>query len=454
MIASTQSRLRPVVSRISTKLFAVVLLTVVILFALLGVGITISSRENYRQEAIQSISQSYAGTQTIVAPVLMQHSLEDMTNVTFDAKGVPATQHGSKPVDTFVLPRTLDINGTIAPSERHHGLYKVTIYELHAHVEEDFEVPSAKPGTDTSLRFAVSDVRGLLGLPSIYVNGSPASLTQSVSGASDEAGQRTVLVAALPSLPAQVHVRMDLALGGTQQLAFAPIAGVTHVALSSSWPSPLFAGRFLPRTRQVNGDGFKAEWQIPGLATSAPQQVAHGLTGAVDTLDVTLIQPSDPYKLSDRATKYGVLFVVLTFGGFFVFEVMKRLPIHPVQYLLVGFALALFFLLLISFSEHLRFGLAYFISSVASIGLLGFYLSYVLRSVRRSAIFVTMISALFAAIYGLLLSEDNALLLGALTLFAVLAAVMVVTRRVDWYGVAGPPGTPALSSVEDAHYEG
>lgn len=439
------------VSRISTKLFAVVLLTIVILFALLGVGITISSRENYRQEAVQSISQSYAGAQTIVAPIFLQHTLEDTTNTTVDAKGVLAAQHVTKPVDLAILPKTLDITGTIAPSERHHGLYKVTVYELHVHVEEDFDVPSAKLGSDTSLRFAVSDVRGLLGLPVIFVNGSPASLAQSVSAGSEEGGQRTVLVAPVSSMPAQVHVRMDLALGGTQQVAFAPIAGVTHVALSSSWPSPLFAGRFLPRTRQVNGEGFKAEWQIPGLATSAPQQVARGLTGAIDTLDVTLIQPSDPYKLSDRATKYGVLFVVLTFGGFFVFEVMKQLPIHPVQYLLVGFALALFFLLLISFSEHLPFGLAYFISSVASIGLLGFYLSYVLRSVRRGAIFAAMISALFAAIYGLLLSEDNALLLGALMLFAVLAAAMVITRRVDWYGVAGPPGTPAASSVEAAH---
>ena len=431
-------------SRISTKLLVVFLLTIVILFALLAVGITISSREAYREQAVQSISQSYAGTQTVVAPVLMQHVLEDVSSETFDAKGVARTQHDTKPVDTFVMPRTLRISGIMIPSERHHGLYSVTVYELHARFDEDFDVPPVKPGADTSLRFALSDVRGLLSLPVIEVDGSPAALTQSVAAGSEEGGQRSVLVAPLPPLPKQVHVRMDIALGGTQQLAFAPIAGLTHVELSSSWRSPLFAGRFLPRTRQVNGQGFKAEWDIPGLATAAPQQATHGLTGAIETLDVTLIQPSDPYKLSDRATKYGVLFVALTFGGFFVFEVMKQLPIHPVQYLLVGFALALFFLLLISFSEHVRFGLAYLISSVACVGLMGFYLSYVLGSVRRSGIFICLISCLFATIYGLLLSEDNALLLGALMLFAVLAGAMAITRRVDWYGLSGAAPAVAL----------
>ncbi len=153
----------------------------------------------------------------------------------------------------------------------------------------------------------------------------------------------------------------------------------------------------------------------------------------IDLMSVSLLTPIDPYKLSDRATKYGILFVVLTFGGFFLFEMMKQLPIHPVQYLLVGFGLAIFFLLLISFSEHMAFASAYLISSAACIGLLTFYLSYVLQRTIRGLGFGGMLTALYAAVYGLLISEDNALILGALLLFAVLAVVMVVTRRVDWY---------------------
>jgi inner membrane protein len=153
----------------------------------------------------------------------------------------------------------------------------------------------------------------------------------------------------------------------------------------------------------------------------------------IDLVNVSLLTPIDSYKLSDRATKYGILFVVLTFGGFFLFEMMKELPIHPAQYLLVGFGLAIFFLLLVSFSEHMAFALAYLISSAACIGLLTFYLSYVLRSVMRGLGFGGMLTTLYAAVYGLLLSEDNALIFGSLMLFAVLAAVMVVTRKMDWY---------------------
>jgi inner membrane protein len=163
----------------------------------------------------------------------------------------------------------------------------------------------------------------------------------------------------------------------------------------------------------------------------------------IDLMNVSLLTPIDPYKLSDRATKYGILFVVLTFGGFFLFEMMKELPIHPVQYLLVGFGLAIFFLLLVSFSEHISFTLSYLIASVACIGLLTFYLSYVLRSVTRGVGFGAMLTVLYAAVYGLLISEDNALILGSLMLFTVLAAVMVVTRKVDWYkGVVTPPPPP------------
>jgi inner membrane protein len=146
-----------------------------------------------------------------------------------------------------------------------------------------------------------------------------------------------------------------------------------------------------------------------------------------------LLWRSAPGSLDDRATKYGILFVALTFGGFFLFEMLKELPIHPIQYLLVGFELAVFFLLLISFSEHMEFALAYLIASLASIALLTFYLSYVLRSMARGIGFGSMLMTLYTAVYELLISEDNALILGSLLLFAVLAAVMILTRRVDWY---------------------
>jgi inner membrane protein len=161
-------------------------------------------------------------------------------------------------------------------------------------------------------------------------------------------------------------------------------------------------------------------------------------------MSVSLTTLLDPYSLSSRATKYGILFVALTFGGFFIFELIEQLPIHPVQYLLIGFGLAIFFLLLVSFSERMAFGVAYLLASTACIGLLTFYLSYVLRSTKRGLGFGAMLTSLYAAIYGLLISEDNALVLGSLMLFCVLSVVMFVTREVDWYRKVseGPTPTP------------
>ena len=155
----------------------------------------------------------------------------------------------------------------------------------------------------------------------------------------------------------------------------------------------------------------------------------------LDRFNVGFIEPVNVYSMAERATKYGLLFVVLTFAAFFIFEVLKCLPIHPVQYLLVGLALALFFLLLVGLSEHIAFLHAYLIASAGCIVLIGFYLSYVLHDWRRGMAFGTALTALYGALYMLLISENNALVMGSILLFAILAAVMIATRKVDWYQI-------------------
>ena len=152
---------------------------------------------------------------------------------------------------------------------------------------------------------------------------------------------------------------------------------------------------------------------------------------------MSLLDPVNAYTQADRATKYGVLFVVLTFVGFFMFELIKQVPVHPIQYALVGLAIAIFFLLLVSLSEHIPFGWSYIAAAIACIGLIGFYLSAVLHSRARGAGFAAMLATLYAALYGLLVLEDNALVVGAGLLFAILAAIMIATRKVDWYALGG-----------------
>ena len=229
--------------------------------------------------------------------------------------------------------------------------------------------------------------------------------------------------------------------------------GSTQVTLASDWPHPSFAGRFLPLERQVGETGFTARWLLNALATTAPQAAAFGGPACslsdggddvpagdarrrpcVETFGVAFMDPVSPYVLSDRATKYGLLFIALTFVGVGALEVLRRLRVHPIQYLLVGSALAIFFLLLVSLSEHVPFAVAYLAAAAACTALLTFYGAFVLRGSRAGAAFGAAIGGLFGALYALLQLEQTALLLGSILLFAVLAAVMVATRRIDWYG--------------------
>ncbi|MNV47960.1 Inner membrane protein CreD [compost metagenome] len=191
---------------------------------------------------------------------------------------------------------------------------------------------------------------------------------------------------------------------------------------------------------------------MSSLASAAQAQLLkniRGVGGSVESLNVALVDPVDVYTQADRATKYGILFVLLTFVGFALFELIKQLKIHPLQYLLVGLALAIFFLLLVSLSEQIAFWQAYLISAAACIGLQGFYLSGVLRSWKYGLGFSTMLTLLYGVLYMLLASENNALLMGSLLLFGILAVIMWITRKVDWYelsnrSAAKPVAPPTL----------
>ncbi len=216
------------------------------------------------------------------------------------------------------------------------------------------------------------------------------------------------------------------------------------IALASTWPHPQFHGDFLPRTRAIGPDGFKARWEVSSLASNAQSQFRAAMSRrapqgstdaaeAVDAIGVSLVDPVNVYSQVDRATKYGVLFVLLTFVAFFMFEFLKQLRIHPIQYGLVGLAVAIFFLLLLALSERIPFAVAYLVAAIACVTLIGYYLGHVLGGWLRGAGFAGLLGTLYAALYGLLISEDNALVLGAGLLFLILAAIMVVTRRVDWY---------------------
>jgi inner membrane protein len=440
--------------KVTLKLLIIGLVTFVISIALYMVNSTISDRQAYRDDAVKSIESSYAGPQTIVGPILVRPYTQTTITMEDQGKGVTKRVENSVNLNAISFPRTLDIHGTVTPKERRHGLYTVATFELAANLKGTIDIIQPQTtGTvvwgEPYLALSVQDVRGFIGTPSVTVNGQPETM---VHGANPVTGWTPNLHISLRDLKApdgHLNFALDMKLGGTERLSFAPIADSNHIQLASTWHSPLFDGQFLPHDRQVGPAGFTAAWDVPSLATTAQPQLLATEAKPIDLLNVSLLTPIDPYKLSDRATKYGILFIVLTFSGFFLFEILKALPIHPIQYLLVGFGLVLFFLLLISFSEHMPFALAYTLSSAACIGLLTFYLLYVLHSYTRGLGFGTMLTTLYAAVYGLLISEDNALILGSLLLFAVLAVVMVVTRKVDWYKLTARPAAPLLPPIQN-----
>lgn len=445
---------------ITLKLFIIGILTLVICLALFMVNGTISERQAYRDEAIKSIQSSYAGPQTLIGPILVRPYTEATTTVERDDKGTLRSVPHVASLNAISFPQTFDLRGKLIPSERHHGLYNVTVYEFNGHLRSGITIVDPHTtGTITwgepYLALSVQDVRGIVGTPAVTINGAPAAILQGGENLSGWQPNLHIPLSDLNAANGHLDIAIDMALAGTQQLSIAPIGNSNHVELASTWRSPLFDGQFLPRSRDVGPQGFNASWDLSSLAAGTQLQLQ--ASKPIDLLSVSLLTPIDPYKLSDRATKYGILFVLLTFGGFFLFEMIKQLPIHPIQYLLVGFGLAIFFLLLISFSEHMPFALAYLASSTACIGLLTFYLVYVLQSFLRGLGFGAMLTTLYAAVYGLLISEDNSLILGSLLLFAVLAIVMVVTRRIDWYKTAvtaDTSSTPPPPPPPDLDYRG
>jgi inner membrane protein len=424
--------------KLMLKLVVIGVVGGVILIALAMVNGTISERQRYRDDAVTSIEASYSGPQTVIGPVLVRPYTETTVTTEENDKGVKRQVTHVDQLSAISFPHTLEVRGKMVPSERRHGLYRVSVYEFAASITGKITViqPQTK-GTvewgEPYLAMSVQDVRGIVGTPKVLINGTPETMLQGAPALTGWQPNLRIPIRGGHEMDGSFPFAIEMNLAGTEQLSIAPVGDSNHVELVSSWPSPLFAGQFLPRTRTVGPEGFRAEWDVSSLATGTQIQMQSASGKSIDGMSVTLLTRIDPYKLSDRATKYGILFIILTFTGFFFFEMMKQLPIHPIQYLLVGLCLAIFFLLLISFSEHMAFALAYTLASAACIALLVFYLRYVLRSVSRSLGFGAMLTTLYAAMYGLLISEDNAMILGSVMLFAVLAAVMIVTRRVDWY---------------------
>ncbi|TXH72245.1 MAG: cell envelope integrity protein CreD [Lysobacteraceae bacterium] len=462
--------------RLLLKIIMVIGLTIAILVPLMMIRGTIQERQMYRTQAVHAIARTSAGAQSLSGPVLVVPYVETVEVEEKDDKGRvnrKVKQDGGSGAWTF-FPNTMEMTGAIEPKSKFIGLHEVRGYELDSKTLASFRVQipvDADPNLPRKigrpwLSYGIADVRGLAGVPKLRIDGKEMKLERGL-GSRDGSGLHVRLGQVQAGEEIALRAEFDFALEGTETLAITPLGQRNRVVLDSPWRHPQFNGSFTARKRSIGDKGFHAEWEVSSLATNAqaqylggkllPDVSAIGFAAAadggqdtgIDAISVSLVDPVNIYSQADRASKYGILFVLLTFVGFFMFELIKQLRIHPIQYGLVGLALAIFFLLLVALSEHIDFGLAYLAASAACIGLLGYYVSHVLRSWARGLGFAAMLATLYAVLYGLLISEDNAMVLGAGMLFLILAAIMVITRKVDWYSLGnaparqGPPPTPA-----------
>ncbi len=465
------------------------MLTVGLLMLIIGVPLamienTINSRLQFRNEAVHSIAADSVGQQKLLGPVLVipysEHYEEEEVIDASSKRSVKRQRTLSKRL--FVFPNQLTMQSTVDTDQRYRGIHKVLVYSGSHELNGSFTLPeqSAFPRDKSDSNIVIgpafvsiglSDTRGLKNVPSIQWDGHAIEFQQNSYLNTFRQGLHAPLgkleLSASTASKTSSFV-LTLNIDGIEQFSLIPIAKNNQVTIRSKWQHPQFYGRFLPspKERKIDANGFSATWNISSLSSNAQQQFLNNETGQVedktivnnnastsasasengqiDSFGVAFIEPINIYSQADRAIKYGLLFIALSFAAFFLFEILKQLPIHPVQYALVGLALVLFFLLLVSLSEHIRFIWAYLLASTACMSLISFYLSYALRSWRRGVGFGAALSLLYAVLFGLLQSENNALIMGSILLFSVLATIMLITRKVDWYQIGKATPTSSI----------
>lgn len=445
-----------------SKLLLIGLLMALLAIPLALVRQVIAERSAYRQQAAAEVARAHAGPQTLTGPVLwLPYTETFVRKVKVEGKaGATREELVSQERVSVQFPKTLDTRSRLATETRWRGIFPVTVYtSQHANTGRFVweEVMPRQPGGRITLGqplllMGVSDTRGLLAAPQMRLAGRALAVDQAPASSPLPLAARVDPGLLKPG--AELEVALDFELAGTGGIGWVPLADDSSVTLTSSWPHPSFGGDFLPRTRSVTASGFEATWRVSSLSSRAQSQFLEDPRGdsppshTVEQFLVSLNDPVDVYRLTERATKYAGMFIVLTFAAFFVLEMVRRWRIHPMQYLMIGAALVLFFLLLLSLAEHMDFVLAYGLASTGCIALLGHYLRHVLGGWGAGLGMSGLLVALYGVLYGILVSEDNALMMGSLLLFGVLAAIMVATRRLDWYSVMRPEPVPASPGVE------
>jgi inner membrane protein len=446
------------------KLALAILVAILLSVPLFTVWLLVYDRQQQSEFARASIAEGWGGPQVIGGPLLVIPYRATVTEtVTEGAQQVTRSRQAW--YELTLSPEMSALSTDIRPELRKRSIYEAVVYQASVRGRSRFALPDdlsrfnlAREDLDLAraeLRFHLSDPRGLGANPQVAIAGRPLRLHP---GGGNAAGFFAwVDAASLNGGP--LDVQFAFAFRGNGSLGLAPQAGDTRWSLRSPWPHPSFQGSFLPVTRHLGSDGFEAMYRVGNLALGQ-QLVSTGAAGSADrapppppqgamyaqpmtaadasaasgrhVAQVSLVQPVDLYSRVNRSAKYGFLFIGFTFLAFLLFEVIGGVRVSAVEYLLVGAGLVLFFVLLLAFAEVIGFTFAYLLASAAITGLNTAYSAAVLKSWRRAAYIGALLAALYAVLYILLSLEAYSLLIGSLMLFVALAAVMYLTRNLNW----------------------
>lgn len=412
---------------ISIKVLVIGIIGVVCFVASLFVMGLVEERQSRSIEARSEIAQGWGERQTIVGPMLVAD--------------ISVIQGGSSYTEkAYVLPSILNYETVLEPEVRSRGIFESVVYTSNLKVSGEFSEADMRTLTsrgiyNATFAITITDTRGIE--RQFNLKWDNASLAFEPGPGFEADGQSGLHTSVPISGSKKIPFSFDLRLKGTEGVLIAPLGTETTLAIASAWTTPKFVGKFLPTSREITKDGFTSTWRLSSLGRSYPatwqgekpdfSQLAESATG------VDLHPGIDTYDMVSRTVKYAILFIIITFSAYFLFDVLAGVRVHPIQYLLVGSALALFYLLLLSLAEQIGFMPAYLLATTMIASLVTSYSAFVLKSRRRAFPIFALLIMLYAYLYFILNLEDYALLAGSFFIFILLSAVMYMTRNTDWF---------------------
>lgn len=402
----------------------------------------IFERESTQREAIDEVSAKWGKEQTVSGPFISipyyryvkEFSRKDSTEKIVQIKEF-----------IHILPTELNIDGVLNPERRYRGIYEIVVYNSKVNISGRFadlnfaalDIPLKNIQFDKAhLTIGIDDLRGIEEQVSLNWNKGQFSFNPGVVSTDVVESGINAIVDINSQDSAVYDFSFSLDLKGSQLLYFTPVGKVTDINISSSWQNPSFNGAFLPDSRTVAASGFTANWNVLHLNRNYPQIWTGGSHSIEESaFGIDLLLPVDNYQKTYRSIRYAILFIGFTFLVFFFIEVLNKVFIHPIQYILVGIALVVFYTLLLSISEHMNFNLAFILSALATLLLIAGYIKAILRSNKLTYLISGILFVLYSFIFVIIQLQDFALLIGSIGIFIILGLVMYYSRKIDWYNL-------------------